>query len=343
MFKDITPNQLFDLKQSNKTIVDVRSPKEFQDATIPGAINMPLFSDDERSMIGTIYKLEGQEAAKDLGLKICAKKLPEYIEAFKQLPQPLTVFCWRGGMRSKTVATVLDLMNIPVTKLSGGIKAYRHWIKEQLDTLTLPELFVLNGCTGSGKTHMLHTLEEEGYPVIDLERMAGHRGSIFGHIGRKPLNQRTFDLVLGEALLTFKNAPYIVIEGESSRIGKIKIPERFYQHKEASHQYIIELSLAQRIELILTEYQPEIHHDQFIEAFSIIKRRIHTPVAHRIDEALKNHSYREAIRDLLDYYYDPRYRHTLTYNEEHMTTFKVTSIEDALAKLRAILPALHAL
>ena len=174
MFKDITPQELYNLKTNDKVIVDVRSPKEYNDATIPGAINIPLFTDDERAEVGTIYKQRGQEAAKDRGLEIYSKKLPAFIKAFKAFTQPVTVFCWRGGMRSKTAATVLDLMNVNVNRLSGGIKAYRLWMKEQLDTVTIPELYVLNGHTGNGKTKMLQTLKNQGYPVINLEQLASH-------------------------------------------------------------------------------------------------------------------------------------------------------------------------
>lgn len=340
MFKDITPQDVFNLKTDGKTIVDVRSPKEFNDATIPGAINIPLFTDDERAEVGTIYKQQGQEAAKDLGLEIYSRKLPAFIHAFKQLPEPITVFCWRGGMRSKTAATVLDLMNVNVNRLSGGIKAYRLWIKEQLETVTIPNLYVLNGHTGNGKTKILQTLKKQGYPVINLEQMASHRGSIFGQIGHQPSNQRTFDLQLGEALIQLQNERYIVIEGESSRIGKIKIPERFFNQKETSRQLFISLPIEHRIDLILSDYHPETHHDQFVEAFSIIKRRIHTPVAHRIDEALQSRDYHSVIRDLLDYYYDPRYNHSTAYSEDMMTNIKATSLEEAIELVKQLLPEL---
>lgn len=338
MFKDITSQEVFDLKTDGKTVVDVRSPKEFNEATIPGAINIPLFTDDERAEVGTIYKQRGQEAAKDRGLEIYSKKLPDFIRSFKQLPEPITVFCWRGGMRSKTAATVLDLMNVNVNRLSGGIKAYRLWIKEQLQTVHIPELYVLNGHTGNGKTKILQALKKQGYPVIDLEQMASHRGSIFGQIGLQPTNQRTFDLQLGEALLHYQHESYIVIEGESSRIGKIKIPERFFNQKETSRQLFITLPIERRIDLILSDYHPETHHDQFVEAFSIIKRRIHTPVAHRIDASLQSRDYRSVIRDLLDYYYDPRYNHSTAYPEDLMTTIQATSLAAAIEQVKTLLP-----
>ncbi|GEK91812.1 tRNA 2-selenouridine(34) synthase MnmH [Alkalibacterium kapii] len=340
MFKDVSPEELYYLKNQKHTLVDVRSPKEFEEATIPGAINIPLFSTEERALVGTIYNEEGQDAAKELGLDIFSKKLPEFIKAFKELGTPVTVFCWRGGMRSKTAATVNNLMNVPVSRLKGGIRNYRNWTKEQINSLPYPPLYVLNGHTGNGKTHILHQLKAEDYPVIDLEGMADHRGSIFGGIGRKPNNQRMFNLLLGEALLKYQDAPYILIEGESARIGKVTIPNRFYQHKEASPQLFVHLPIDERVKNILSDYSPSDHHDEVVEAFHRIKRRIHTPVAHEIEEALKNKDYHTVIKNLLIYYYDPRYDHSSNCDEELVTSIESQSVEDAIEKVKDLLSAI---
>ncbi|MFO8069205.1 MAG: tRNA 2-selenouridine(34) synthase MnmH [Alkalibacterium sp.] len=337
MFKDVTPPELYRLKEQGNTVVDVRSPKEYAEATIPGAINIPLFSNDERAEVGTTYKQKGKEAATDLGLEIFSKKLPDFIQHFKQLKTPVTVFCWRGGMRSETAATVVDLMNIRVNRLSGGIKAYHDWNKEQLGTIHIPPLYVLNGHTGNGKTHILLRLKEEGYPVIDLEGMANHRGSIFGHIGLEPSNQRTFNLLLGEALTQYQDEAFILIEGESSRVGKITIPERFYRHKEMSPQLFIELPLNERVKNILADYSPRDYHDQFIDAFEVIKRRIHTPVANAIAQALAEKDYPVVVENLLTHYYDPRYSHSTACAENLITSIEESSVEAAKEKVKQYL------
>lgn len=333
MFTDVTPETLHQQKAQGQIIVDVRSPKEFAEATIPGAINLPLFSDEERALVGTTYKQQGQQAAKDLGLQLFSKKLPDYVRQFQELDAPVTVFCWRGGMRSQTVATVTDLMNVKASRLTGGIRAYRNWMKEQLQTLPLPPFYVLNGHTGNGKTQLLRQLKEEGYPVIDLEGMAGHRGSIFGHIGLEPNNQRLFNLKLGEALLEYQQAPYILIEGESARIGKVIIPERIYQHKAGSLQLVLDLPVEERVQIILADYSPEDSPEAFTAAFEKIRRRIHTPVAKAVCSALEEGDYPSVVKDLLTTYYDPHYDRSTDYPKDQTVYLEARTIEEAKDQL----------
>lgn len=217
MTREISLNDLMDAHEHNERIlVDVRSPGEFEEGSIPGSVNIPIFDNEERAEIGTIYKQVGQEAAKERGLEIFAAKLPAFVKQFKALGGPVSVFCWRGGMRSKTAATMTELMGVDVNRLTGGIRTYRQWVVKSLEDYEFkPELLVLNGYTGSGKTVILNQLKEEGYPVIDLEQMAGHRGSVFGQIGLNPSNQKKFDSLLITELRKLKDSPYILIEGES--------------------------------------------------------------------------------------------------------------------------------
>ncbi|SDK17550.1 tRNA 2-selenouridine(34) synthase MnmH [Alkalibacterium thalassium] len=341
MFKDISPSDLFELKEAGHVVVDVRAPKEFKEATIPGAINIPLFSDEERAQVGTTYKHQGQEAAKELGLEIFSKKLPDFIRQFKELKSPVTVFCWRGGMRSTTAATVTDLMNIKVNRLTGGIRAYRNWMKEQIDTLPLPPFYVLNGHTGNGKTHILRQLKQENYPVIDFEGMARHRGSIFGQIGLEPSNQRMFNLLLGEELLRYQQSPYILVEGESARIGKVIIPERIFQHKEISSQLVVDLPLEERVAIILDDYSPDAYHNDCLLAFERIRRRIHTPVSKAVGEALETGDYPEAVKLLLTYYYDPHYNRSITRSDAPETSIEASTLEEAVDKVRTQLDSLN--
>lgn len=319
MFQDISIEKLNELRAKNEmTVIDVRSPSEYADSTIPCSINIPFFTDEERAEIGTLYKKVSTQKAKERGLEIMSAKLPVFVKRFAEIPGNKTVFCWRGGMRSRTTATVLSLMGIHVYRLDGGYRTFRKWAVETLGSLDFaPQVYVLHGNTGTGKTEILKALKAKGYPVVDLEGLAGHRGSIFGAIGMKSHNQKTFDAVLLEEILRYRHEPYIIIEAESKRIGKVVLPEFLIQKKELGTHILLEAPKELRVTNILNDYRPEEHKEQSLQAFYQIKSRIHTPIAQEIEACLLSGQYARAVELLLDYYYDPRYAHTSsTYGEE---------------------------
>ena len=336
MFQEITVTDLLKKQKKNEVVsVDVRSPQEFLEFHIPGSINIPLFTDEEREIVGTIYTKESPEAAKQKGLALFSTKLPAFIAQFKLLEKEPVVYCWRGGMRSKTAATVVDLMDINVSRLQGGIRSYRKWTVAQIEEESFSKkLFVLNGYTGSGKTTLLHQLQDLGYPIIDIEKMANHRGSVFGEIGLSSHNQKTFDSLLVQTLKKHSKVPFFLVEGESRRIGKVTLPERLYQKKEASPQLFIYLPLEKRVENILKDYQPEKHPKEILLAFQRIKKHIHTPIAKKIDVSLKNENYQQAVSLLLIYYYDPLYEEKLgNYKPEQRVPIYAKNLEEALEKI----------
>lgn len=321
------------------TIIDVRSPSEYANSTIPGSINIPIFDDKERAEIGTLYKQVSSDVAQERGLEIVSAKLPAFVKQFKEIEGEKTVFCWRGGMRSKTTATVLDLMNIHVNRLDGGVRAYRKWVVDRLTNLNFtPKVYVLNGYTGTGKTLILRRLEEEGYPVLDLEKMANHRGSIFGQIGLEPHNQKTFDSLLVEQLQQLQHSPYVLFEGESKRIGKVVLPPLFNELKEEGFQLIIQMPIEERTRHILEDYCPWDHHEACMEAFRKIKLRIHTPIAAQIEESLRSKEYALAVNLLLEHYYDPRYEHTAEkYLENQKMNLQVENVEEAIQAIKEVI------
>lgn len=335
MFQDIQLHELLEQQKNGHTLVDVRSPGEFAESTIPGSINIPVFDDEERAEVGTLYKQAGQKAAKDRGLEIFSAKLPQFIAEFKKISTPMSVFCWRGGMRSKTAATVLDLMGIHANRLHGGIRSYRQWVVSELEKGEFtPELIVLNGYTGSGKTILLKKLAAEGFPVMDWEGMAGHRGSIFGQIGLQPSKQKKFESLLVQAMQNLKDSPYVFVEGESKRIGRVTMPEFIYDKKEKGLQIFIDIPVGDRIKNILNDYRPWENPDQFMEAFQRIKRRIHVPVAKQIEADLTEQNYESAILLLLTYYYDPRYEYGIRhYADSQKYTIHATDNDDAFKQL----------
>lgn len=336
MFHEIPLTDLFALqKKGDHTLIDVRSPQEFKEASIPGSINIPVFNNEERAEVGTIYKQVGAKEASEKGLEIFSKKLPAFIAEFKELTQPFTVFCWRGGMRSKTAATVLDLMGFRVNRLTGGVRTYRQWVVRELEQLdSMPKLIVLNGHTGSGKTAILKRLSQNDYPVINLEELAGHRGSIFGQIGLEPSNQTKFDSLLITEILRFQDMPYIFIEGESKRIGKVSMPQFLFEKKEQGLQLFINIPIEERVQNILEDYKPWEFPKFFREAFQRIKKRIHTPIAKQIEIDLDNGDFASATQLLLEYYYDPKYEYSESkFLEQQKIVIDVVNVDDGFQKV----------
>src|SRR5690606_11339942 len=229
-------------------------------------------------------------------------------------------------------------MKIPVHRLDGGIRSYRNWVVGQLDALDLiPKAYILNGNTGTGKTIILRKLEQEGYPVLDFERMANHRGSIFGQIGLEPHNQKTFDALLVEKLHIIQDFPYVFFEGESKRIGRVLLPEPFYNVKENGTQIFIEMPMEERVKNILDDYRPWEFKEECMEAFRRIKSRIHTPIATEIQNALQNEEFSLAVRLLLEYYYDPRYLYsTAQYFKGTKITISVQNVEEAIEEIKKL-------
>ncbi|MBB6733673.1 tRNA 2-selenouridine(34) synthase MnmH [Cohnella zeiphila] len=342
MIQDIDVKDWRKLREEKQiATVDVRSPSEFEAATIPGALNIPLFDDRERAEVGTLYTQTSVQAAKEKGLEIVSAKLPAFIREFAQIPGRKAVFCWRGGMRSKTAATLLSLMDIHVYRLTGGYRAYRQWVVDTLGTMSfVPPAYVVHGPTGSGKTAVLRLLQSKGAPVLDLEHFAGHRGSIFGHIGLQSHNQKMFDALLLDELLRHERAPYVLMEAESKRIGKAVMPDFLADKKEQGEQIWLDVPLETRARRILDDYRPWERPQQFLDAFRRIKLRIHTPVAAEIELCLLQEKYARAVELLLLFYYDPLYEHTSEkYDSARRTVVRADSAEEAAAEIERLLPS----
>lgn len=340
MFKDITVEEWRERALTKRiTTIDVRSPSEYEDSTIPGSLNIPLFNDRERAEVGTLYTQVNGQAAKERGLEIAAAKLPAFVKEFAKIPGDKVVFCWRGGMRSRTTATVLSLMDIHVYRLTGGYRAYRQWVLEELENFDFkPKPYAIHGLTGTGKTNLLHRLKAKGYPVLDLEGIAGHRGSVFGQIGLHANNQKTFDSLLLGSLLEHKDAPYLLLEAESKRIGKVVMPPFLVEQKEKATQLWIEMPLESRVKQILADYRPEEFKEQYLEAFRTIKGRIHVPVAAEIEQCLLSDRFEAAVVLLLEHYYDSKYEFSSKqYDDVEKFTFRVQNADEAEAALSAFL------
>ncbi|CAM3739314.1 tRNA 2-selenouridine(34) synthase MnmH [Mesobacillus zeae] len=317
--KDITVEELIG---SNEFIpVDVRSPIEHKEASIPGSVNIPLFSDEERREIGILYKKSGEMAARWRAMEVVSPKLPDILGQFRNLAETgatPVVHCWRGGMRSKAVATFLEYSGCESIRLSGGYRAFREYILEEIPMLLPKKAVIIHGMTGTGKTDILHELQAKGYPVLDLEQMANHRGSLFGMIGTGDgYNQKTFDALLFKRLNEMKGAPYFIMEAESKRIGRAVQPDSMLDRKKDAIHLFVHSSIEKRVERIMAEYvipyqgQGWFREEVLDKIRKIEKRLKNVPLAEELEQAVLGENYPEVIRILLIHYYDPRYTHAL--------------------------------
>lgn len=324
--------------------VDVRSPGEFAEACIPGAVNIPIFTNEERKEVGTLYKQQGPEDAKWRAMEIVSPKLPFILGSIKKIKQENkqpVLYCWRGGMRSGSIASFLELSGIESIRLSGGYRAYRQYILDQMPTIIPNQAIVLHGMTGTGKTEILVELQKKGYPILDLEGIAAHRGSLFGSIGftQDGHNQKVFDSLLFESLQKLKKSSYFIVEAESRRIGKVGQPDELYERKLAGINIYIQASIETRVERIYKEYvETNVHkawfHETILEKVELLKKRLKNDEIYRLlVESTTHKQYQKVIRLLLEYYYDPRYSYKLNEYKNDFATINADNLALAIEEI----------
>jgi tRNA 2-selenouridine synthase len=284
-------------------IFDARTPSEFRDGHLPGAINLPLFSDAERAEVGTLYKQEGRREAILCGLDAVGPKmrwLVEEVEREAQPPAKVLVHCWRGGMRSSSLAWLLETYGFEVTVLDGGYKAYRRHVLEVCET-ELPGLVVVGGLTGCGKTEVLDELRALGEQVIDLEGLANHRGSSFGGIERDEVTQQQFDNDLAGVIAGLDPSKPVWVEDESRMVGRCRVPVPLFEQKKDAPMICLEVPRPQRLERLVDEYGAH-PVDELIEAFERIKKRLGAERFQIALEAIESGDLEPACHEALRYY-----------------------------------------
>ncbi len=334
-------------------VLDVRSPGEYAHAHIPGAHSLPLFTDEERKMVGTTYKQQSREQAIKVGLDYFGVKMRKMVEEVEgivnskeqktnskeQIPKNKTVLvhCWRGGMRSAGVAWLLDLYGFKVYTLAGGYKAYRNWVLAQFEQGY--SLNIIGGYTGSGKTKVLKELEKKGAAIIDLEGLAHHKGSAFGDLGEPAQpSPEMFENKLAMALRTLAPDRTIWLEDESRRIGNVNMPLAFWNTMRRSPVFFMEVPFEERLKYITTEYG-KFKKEQLVNAIMRIQKRLGGLNTKNAINHILEDNFTEAFSILLGYY-DKFYGHGL-HDREHLdellTVIKCSTVDHSENCMRVLI------
>ena len=291
-------------------ILDVRAPIEFAQGHVPGALNLPLFTDEERARIGTTYKQVSQDRAVHLGLEFFGPKMSVMIKTAQKLAphKEVRLHCWRGGMRSGTVLWLLELAGFTVHLLDKGYKEYRRTVLASFDT---PRQWrVLGGLTGSGKTDVLHQLAAQGQPVLDLEGLATHKGSAFGAIGQPAQpTQEQFENNLAAAIATLPTDAPVWVEDESRQIGRLTIPPALFTQMHAAPRWVLEVPRAARVAKLAAEYGAE-NPTELAAAIERLQKRLGGLATKQALEAVAAGDFPLMVELVLDYY-DKTYTHGL--------------------------------
>jgi len=338
--------ELENFRKFKGPLIDVRSPGEYYKGNLPNSINIPLFDNEERSIIGKIYKNYGKEKAVIKGLEFVENKIEDMVSSLfeslnfykttnknSKIEAPtMKIYCARGGMRSMSISWLLGKYNLKNITLKGGYKNYRKWT---LDSFNKDwKLIILGGKTGTGKTNLLKLLNENNYQVIDLEGLACHRGSTFGGLGMKkqPTNEQ-FENLIAEELNRLKKNKKIFVEAESANIGKCKIPSEFFNKMKTAKRIEIVKSESNRLEELIKTYSIFEEQD-LIEAVMRIKKRLGPQRTKTAVESIKNKDWKSVCKSVLEYY-DKCYEYEKN-RRENVKTLNMIDIFDKKTTLKLI-------
>ena len=305
-------------KSKTSTILDVRSPGEYSKGHIPSAVSLPLFTDKERAEVGTIYKRRGKDSAVERGLEIVGPKLAMFVKEAKKYDGELLVHCWRGGMRSKSLAWLLETSGRKVSVLNGGYKIYRTEARKRSAEL---KIVILGGSTGSGKTDVLTELDKLGEQVIDLEAKANHKGSSFGALGQNPQpTNEQFENMIFEKILNLDISKRVWIESESKAIGSVHIPDELFLNMRTSPLVKLDVPKSERVKRLVREYG-NFPKDKLEEGVLKISKRLGGLNTNKSIEAIGNNNF-EVVADLTLSYYDKTYEFCYNNRDTEIIEFK---------------------
>lgn len=314
-------------------ILDVRSPGEYQQGHIPGAISFPLFSNEERARVGTCYKQQSREAAVELGFEMAGPKFVEFIRAAKEIAPDKTVriHCWRGGMRSGAISWVLNLAGFQTVTLPGGYKAFRQWVRRTV--ATPKKIVLLGGMTGTAKTDILHALADRGEQVLDLEGHANHRGSSFGAVCLPPQpSTEHFENLVAMDWWKFATDRPVWVEAESRRVGPCRVPAELFEQMEAAFALEITRPVPERLALLVDIYG-QADRGELVAATERIRKRLGGKRTQDAIALIQAGDLTSAFEILLTYY-DSTYRYGLENRDRTVPEVDVTGLSSALAATR---------
>lgn len=294
------------------TVIDVRSPAEFAEDHIPGATNLPVLDDAERARIGTIYKQQSPFTARKLGAALVARNAARHLEtALADKPggwRPL-VYCWRGGQRSGSFATILQQVGWRAEVIEGGYRSYRRLVTAAMHDAPLRHrLVLLEGNTGTAKTELLHLLAGQGVQTLDLEGLAAHRGSVFGAVARPQPAQKAFESALALALETHDPARPVLVEAESSKIGRCLIPPSVWTAMLAAPRIRLSAPLAARAEYLTRAYADLTSDpDALKTTLAALVPLQGRATVERWQKLAEDGALQQLAAELMERHYDPRY------------------------------------
>jgi tRNA 2-selenouridine synthase len=315
-------------------IIDARSPAEYAEDHLPGALCLPVLDNEERARVGTLYKQDSPFAAKKLGAALVAKNIGRHLEtALADRPKGwrALVYCWRGGKRSDAFAHVLREIGWDAHTLEGGYKAYRQWVVARLAEVPASLRFrVVHGVTGSGKSRLLKALAAAGAQVLDLEDLAAHRGSVLGDLPDRPQpSQKMFDSRLLEVLAAVDSARTVYVEGESKKIGQLQVPEALIQAMRASECVLLEADVPTRVALLSEEYRHFFADRKTLDAQLDCLVGLHGRERVEGWKALAaSGAWQELVARLLEEHYDPAYRRSAQRNFARLPQAAVLRVAD---------------
>jgi tRNA 2-selenouridine synthase len=327
-------SQLFDYDD----IIDVRSPAEFADDHIPGAISAPVLNNEQRARVGTLYTQVSPFEAQRLGAALIARNIAAHLETlFHERPRewkPL-IYCWRGGQRSGAMAHIFAQVGWRVGRLEGGYKTYRRHVIDELDALPSRfEFRVVCGATGSGKSRLLHALQAQGAQVLDMEELAQHRGSLLGNLpDQSQPAQKMFETRLWDDLRRFDAELPVFVEAESRKIGLVAIPTNLLERIRQAECIAIEAAMPARVKLLMEDYA------HFLKDADLLKRTL-APLlelhGHKVIEQWHELALRgewpALVEDLLSRHYDPAYLRSTANNFPHLQAarqLQLTALDEA--------------